>query len=47
VLGEKVDIKIVYFSQLIGMALGLSARKVGIHENISDSKPLLKEKGIA
>ena len=47
VLGEKVDIKIVYFTQLIGMALGLSARKVGIHENISDSKPLLREKGIA
>ena len=47
VLGEKVDIKITYFTQLIGMALGLSARKVGLHENISDSRKLLKEKGIA
>ena len=47
VFGEKVDVKIVYFTQLIGMALGLSSRKVGLHENLSDSKPLLKAKGIA
>jgi heterodisulfide reductase subunit B len=33
-LGEKVDIKILYFTQLLGMALGLKARKVGVHENM-------------
>ena len=29
------------------LALGLSPRQVGVHENISDSLGLLKEKGIA
>lgn len=46
-LGIKTNVKIVYFTQLLGMALGLSARKVGLHENVSDSKPLLKQLGIA
>ncbi|MCP5083050.1 MAG: disulfide reductase [Alphaproteobacteria bacterium] len=45
--GRKTNVKIVYFTQLLGMALGLSAKKVGVHENISDSRALLKEKGIA
>ena len=45
-LGEKVDIKILYFTQLLGMALGLKPRKVGVHENISDSISFLKEKGL-
>ncbi len=46
-LGEKVEIKILYFTQLLGMALGLKPRKVGVHENISDSIRFLKEKGLA
>ncbi len=46
-LGEKVDIKILYFTQLLGMALGLKPRKVGVHENISDSIRFLREKGLA
>jgi heterodisulfide reductase subunit B len=46
-LGEKVDIKILYFTQLIGMALGLKPKKVGVHENVSDSMGFLKEKGLA
>ncbi len=45
--GRKSNVKIVYFTQLLGMALGLSAKKVGMHENISDSIGMLKEKGIA
>ena len=45
-LGEKVDIKILYFTQLLGMALGLKAKKVGVHENVSDSMTFLKEKGL-
>ena len=43
----KTKVKIVYFTQLLGMALGLSPRKVGMHENISDSLGFFKEKGIA
>ena len=45
--GYKSNVKIVYFTQLLGMALGLSKRKVGLHENISDSRGLMREKGIA
>ncbi len=45
-LGEKTTVKIVYFTQLLGLALGLSPRKVGIHENVSDSMRFFKEKGI-
>jgi heterodisulfide reductase subunit B len=47
VLGETVDIKILYFTQLLGMALGLKPRKVGVHENVSDSMGFLKERGLA
>ena len=47
VLGEKVEIKIMYFTQLLGVALGLKPKKVGVHENISDSMQFLKEKGLA
>ncbi len=47
VLGEEVDVKILYFTQLLGMAIGLKPRKVGVHENVSDSMALLREKGIA
>ncbi len=43
----KTSVKIVYFTQLLGLALGLSPRKVGLHENVSDSLPLFKQKGLA
>lgn len=44
--GIKTRVKILYFTQLLGLALGLSARKLGIHENVSDSLDFLHEKGI-
>lgn len=44
--GIKTAPKIVYFTQLLGLALGLSARKVGLHENVSDSAELLRAKGL-
>jgi heterodisulfide reductase subunit B2 len=47
VLGEKTGVKVLYFTQILGLALGLSPRKLGIHENISDSMGLIKEKGLA
>lgn len=46
VLGKKTEVKIVYFTQLLGMAMGLSAKKVGLHENMSDSRKFLKQKGL-
>ena len=46
VFGRKTSVKVLYFTQLIGMALGLSARKVGVHENLSDSHDFLAERGL-
>ena len=44
VLGKKTTVKILYFTQLLGMALGLSARRVGVQENLSDASGLLRQK---
>lgn len=46
VFGKKTRVKILYFTQLLGMALGLSARRVGVQENLSDASELLREKGL-
>jgi heterodisulfide reductase subunit B len=46
-LGIKTSVKILYFTQLLGLALGLSPRKVGLQENVSDSFGFVKEKGLA
>jgi heterodisulfide reductase subunit B len=45
--GIHTSVRILYFTQLLGIALGLKPRKVGIQENISDSMGFLKEKGLA
>jgi heterodisulfide reductase subunit B2 len=47
VLGEKTKVRMLYFTQLLGVALGVSPRKLGVHENVSDGLELLKEKGLA
>ena len=47
VFGERTGVKILYFTQLLGLALGLTPRKVGVQENISDPMSLLKEKALA
>jgi heterodisulfide reductase subunit B len=45
--GIKTTVKMLYFTQLLGLALGVSSRKLGIHENVSDARGLLKAKGLA
>ena len=45
--GVKTTPRILYFTQLLGLALGLKARKVGVHENISDALTFVKQKGLA
>jgi len=45
--GEKTTVKILYFTQLLGLALGLSPRKVGVQENVSNSMDFIREKGLA
>ena len=39
--------KVLYFTQLLGIALGLSPRSLGIHENVSDGGQMLKDKRLA
>jgi heterodisulfide reductase subunit B len=46
-LGLKTTVKVIYFTQLLGMAMGLKPKAVGLHENISDSFAFVKEKGLA
>ena len=46
-LGKKTTVKILYFTQLLGLALGISPRKVGVHENVSNSMDFIREKGLA
>jgi len=45
-LGIKTNVKILYFTQLLGLALGVSPRALGVHENVSDAMALVKEKGL-
>jgi len=46
-LGLESNVKIIYFTQLLGLALGMKPKAVGLHENISDSFDYVKEKGLA
>ncbi len=43
VLGEKTTVKMLYFTQLLGVALGVAPRKLGIHENVSDGMEALNK----
>jgi heterodisulfide reductase subunit B len=36
---------VLYFTQLLGVALGLPPKKLGLHKNIIDPRPLLKRRG--
>ena len=45
-LGVRTGVKIIYFTQLLGLALGLSPRKVGLQENVSDAHEVLAARGV-
>jgi heterodisulfide reductase subunit B len=45
-LGAQTTVKIIYFTQLLGLALGLSAREVGLQENVSDASAVLAARGV-
>jgi len=40
------EIPVLYFTQLLGLAMGLDYRNVRFEQNAVDSLPLLKEKGL-
>lgn len=46
-LGVKTTAKILYFTQLLGLALGLSPRQLGVHENVSDALDFVKRRILA
>jgi heterodisulfide reductase subunit B len=45
--GKKTKVSIMYFTQLLGLALGVGPRKLGIHTNISDAKDLIIDKRLS
>jgi len=47
VLGQKTSVRMLYFTQLLGIALDVPPRKLGVHENVSDGIALLREKELA
>lgn len=44
--GKKTNVKILYFTQLLGLALGIKPRKLGIQQNISNSLEFIHKKGL-
>lgn len=42
--GKRTSVKILYFTQLLGLALGIGPRRLGIHTNISDPMAMIVEK---
>ncbi|MDW8468681.1 MAG: CoB--CoM heterodisulfide reductase iron-sulfur subunit B family protein [Burkholderiales bacterium] len=47
VFGAKTKVVMLYFTQLLGLALGLSPRRLGIHENVSEALAFVRARGLA
>jgi heterodisulfide reductase subunit B len=45
--GEKVEMPILYFTQLAGLAMGLSPKELDLDKHFTDPMPMLKNKGLA
>ena len=45
-MGLEEEMPVMYFTQLMALALGLSQREAALKKNLVDPRPLLKEKGI-
>ena len=45
-IGADLEIPILYFTQVLGLALGVSARSLGIHKHMIDPRPVLKKRGL-
>ena len=46
-LGEEVRLPVIYFSQLLGLALGLPSAQLLFQRHLTDPRPLLRAKGLA
>ena len=47
VLGKKTKVVMLYFTQLLGIALGIAPRALGVHENASLALERMREKALA
>jgi heterodisulfide reductase subunit B len=45
-IGADLEIPVLYFTQVLGLALGHSARALGIHKHMIDPLPVLKKRGV-
>jgi heterodisulfide reductase subunit B len=45
--GKKVEMPILYFTQLAGLAMGLSPKELDLDKHFTDPLPMLKNKGLA
>jgi heterodisulfide reductase subunit B len=45
--GQSFNLPVLYFTQLLGLSLGLSAKELGLRSLVVDVAPLLAAKGIA
>ncbi|MDM8000864.1 MAG: CoB--CoM heterodisulfide reductase iron-sulfur subunit B family protein [Dehalococcoidia bacterium] len=45
--GEKINLPILYFTQLAGLAMGLSLTQLHLDKHIVDPVPVLRKKGLA
>jgi heterodisulfide reductase subunit B len=45
-IGAGLEIPVLYFTQVLGRALGHSARSLGIHKHMIIPLPVLKKRGV-
>ena len=45
--GKKIEMPILYFTQLAGLAMGLSPKELDLDKHFTDPLPMLKNKGLA
>jgi heterodisulfide reductase subunit B len=46
VFGEELSIPVLYFTQLLALALGVELKELGLSKLVTDPMPLLKNKGL-
>jgi heterodisulfide reductase subunit B len=45
--GKKVNMPILYFTQIAGLAMGLSPKALDLDKHFTDPTPMLSKKGLA
>ena len=45
-MNVEVPMPVLYFTQLMALALGLPEKSAALHKNLTDPRPILKSKGL-